>query len=485
MSKSCRYPQHHGSGGGGWELLGLLVVLGVIVAIVVRLVLVVVAFLAVWWPAFVFPPVVALVAWLVLRPRSARHAPRAAVAAARWKHTSRNLGLAVPDRHRDGKVLHPKARIRPDAHGVVATVRTVPGTGRAEVDAAAEHLANAWKCERVSVFQVKPGKVVVRGIKRDPLLEPLPASALPAFDGRNVVLGRDELGEMRSVNLANLSGSAWSGSPGRGKTEGALSMAVQLAASPLVDTWILDGGACDWAPFADGAAGYVGDDLAAAEDMLRVLDALMGDRRRNLQAVRGSRNGWALGPAEDYRLQWVLVEEAPFYLDAEAVRGDRVREAHARAIRGLLAGLLRRGRAPLFHTSLIAQKGTGTGGLPPDLRDLCGLRWSFGVATTEAAVAILGDDIRKHETMSPTQLQGPEHVGVASVLLRTGQSPYTLVKFPEVGQQRADQLAAALAARPRRSPLVVVPDDASVLTGTVVPASSKATSATVAEPARP
>ena len=34
-------------------------------------------------------------------------------------------------------------------------------------------------------------------------------------------------------------------------------------------------------------------------------------------------------------------------------------------------------------------------GLPPDLRDLCGLRWCFGVATTETAVAALGDDIRQ------------------------------------------------------------------------------------------
>jgi hypothetical protein len=214
-----------------------------------------------------------------------------------------------------------------------------------------------------------------------------------------------------------------------------------------VDTWILDGGACDWQPFADGVAGYVGDDLAAAVDMLQLLDTLMGDRRRNLQRDRGVRNGWALGPAEDYRLQWVLIEEAPFFLDLDAVKGDRKREEYVRSCRGLLAGLLRRGRAPLFHTTLIAQKGTGTGGLPPDLRDLCGLRWSFGLATTEAAAAILGDDIRRHETMNPTLLQGAEHVGVASVLLRAGQSPYTLLKFPEVGQDRADQLAARLAAR--------------------------------------
>jgi hypothetical protein len=278
----------------------------------------------------------------------------------------------------------------------------------------------------------------VRAIRRDPLTEPVSADILAPFDGRHIILGPDEWGQVRRGNLANLSGTAFSGSPGRGKTEAALSLAVQLVPSPLVDTWILDGGACDWAPFADAVAGYVGDDLAAAEDMLRVLDTKMCDRRRTLQADLGVRNGWRPGPTSGYRLQWVLVEEAPFYLDLDAVKGDRKREDHVRACRGLLAGLLRRGRAPLFHTSLIAQKGTGTGGLPPDLRDLCGLRWSFGVATVDAAAAILGDGIRQHETMSPTLLQGPEHVGIASVLLATGKSPYTLVKFPAIGEDRAD-----------------------------------------------
>jgi DNA segregation ATPase FtsK/SpoIIIE, S-DNA-T family len=445
IMSSCRFPEHHKSA-SGLPVLGV-VVLAVVVYVVVRLVLVVVRFAEAWWwvPALVLAAAVVVV--LAVRPPWLRHLPRAVWAAARWHHLSRNLGLAAPDRHRPGVVRHPRALILPHSHGIMARVRTVPGTGRAEVDKAAEHIANSWRCVRVSVTQPRPGRVVVRGMRYDPLTEPVPASVLPRFDGRHVVLGRDDQAVMRAADLANLSGSAFSGSPGRGKTEAALSLAVQLAPSPLVDTWILDGGACDWAPFAEGAAGYVGDDLDAAVDMLRVLDALMGDRRRNLHSARGVRNGWASGPAGDYRLQWVLVEEAPFYLDLDAVKGDRKREDHVRACRGLLAGLLRRGRAPLFHTTLIAQKGTGTGGLPPDLRDLCGLRWSFGVATTEAAAAILGDDIRQHETMSPTLLQGPEHVGVASVLLRTGTSPYTLVKFPAIGQDRADRAAAVLASR--------------------------------------
>jgi DNA segregation ATPase FtsK/SpoIIIE, S-DNA-T family len=402
----------------------------------------------------------------------------------RWRWLCHRLGLAVIDNHQRAirpvlfgtaapmprrqpardKLRFPRARFTPDPWGFTVRVKTVPGVGRAELDKAALHLADAMRAVRVQVRQDSPGVCQVWARRRDPLAELLPASVLPVFDGRHVVLGRDEWGDIRSADLANLSGSAFSGSPGRGKTEAALSLAVQLAPSPLVDTWIFDGGACDWEAFADGAAGYVGDNLEAAEDMLHVLDSLMGDRRRNLRSVRGSTNGWALGPAEDYRLQWVLMEEAPFYLDLETVKGDRKREDRMRAIRGLLAGLLRRGRAPLFHTTLVAQKGTGSAGLPPDLRDLAGLRWSHGVATTEAAAAILGDDIRQHATMSPTLLQGPEHVGVASVLLRTGTSPYTLLRFPSIGQDRADQAARELADR-----VLIAPRDSSAPTPAGVP----------------
>jgi len=443
---------------------------------VVRVVQAVVHFLEVWWWAFALVPAAAaavLAVRLVIRTRKTsppgppitrlpwlRHLPRALLVAARWHHLARNLTLAYADKHVKGKVRHPRAVVHPSAHGVVARVRTVPGTGRAQLEQAAEHIANSWRCTRVSVTQPRlGGRVVVRGVRHDPLLLPLPASVLPVFDGRHVLLGRDEWGAMRSADLANLSGSAFSGSPGRGKTEAALSLAVQLAPSPLVDMWIFDGGACDWEPFAEGAAGYVADDLDRAEDMLANLNTLMCERRRTLAQTRGSRNGWHRGPDESYRLQWWLMEEAPFYFDEQIHKGSKARQDQVGRIKGLAGALLRRGRAPLFHGTLIAQKGTGTGGLPPDLRDLCGLRWSFGVATTDAAVAVLGDDIRKYETMSPTLLQGPEHVGIASVLLRTGTSPYTLVKFPEVGQARADQAAEALAARGR----VVVPDDASAL----------------------
>jgi hypothetical protein len=421
-----------------------------------------------FWRVIVFTALVlaalaalAVTAWVVLAvirfaratPAARRNYPRSVLCRFRWRSITRNLGLAQVDQHardrsgtaRRRHVRHPRVRVRADEHGVTARVKTVPGTGRKEFEDVVQHLADAGRFQRVSVQQAKPGHLTVRGLVRDPLAEPLAAAALPPFDGRHITLGRDEQGAMRRVSLAGHAGSCWAGNPGRGKTESALSLAVQMVPSLLVDFWVLDGGACDWSHFAHGAAGYVDDDLQAAEDMLAGLDRKMRARRRNLEAELGVRNGWLRGPTEAYRLQWLLVEEAPFYLSLDAVKGDKKLEAHVLACRGFVAQLLRRGRAPMFHTSLLGQKITSTS-IPPDLRDLCGLRWSFGTSTIEAAAACLGADIRQYAAVQPTMLQGDDYIGVATVLLPTGQSPYTLVKFPAVGEDLADKVALNLAA---------------------------------------
>jgi DNA segregation ATPase FtsK/SpoIIIE, S-DNA-T family len=345
------------------------------------------------------------------------------------------------------RVRWPKAHFYPDPFGWRCHVKLIPGISRVEFEkAAADYFGPAWGAHRVSLTEPKPGRLVLRALVAEPLAEPLPASVIPAFDGRHIMLGRDQDGMMRRASLAGHSGTCWAGNPGRGKTEAALSLAVQLASSPLVDLYVLDGGECDWQHFAPGAAGYVGADLSAAADMLAGLDHFMLERRRNLEAELGVRNAWAKGPTEAYRLVWILCEEVPFFTSIEQVKGDKKREAQVAACRGFLTSLLRRGRAPLFHTSLITQRATTTS-LPSDIRDLCGLRWSFGCANTDSAIACLGDDIRSFPTLSPVQLQGDEHVGVACARLPTGTSPYTLLRFPAVGQALADETAAALTAR--------------------------------------
>jgi DNA segregation ATPase FtsK/SpoIIIE, S-DNA-T family len=371
-----------------------------------------------------------------------------------WHRLARNLGLAYVDKHLGGidsgrkpKVVYPRVRFWPDRFGWLVPVRLPPAVNREDFERKADHLANSWGCARVGITQPRPGRLLLHAVRRDPLLEVVSPDVLPPFDGRHITLGRDEWGASRSVDLANLSGSVIAGNPGRGKTESATSLAVQLVPSPAVRFHVLDGGASDWAPWRGAAVSYVDDSLADAEDLLLSLHSGMMTRRRNLEADLGTRNAWAVGPTVDYPLNWLLIEEASWFFDLESAKGDRERERKVRACRGLAVQLLRRGRSPLYHTTLVVQKPTGTGGLPPDLRDLCGLRWCFGVATTETASAALGDDIRQYESMSPTLLQGEEHVGIATVLLKSGTGqPYTLVKFPAIGDL-ADRVARQAAER--------------------------------------
>lgn len=400
-------------------------------------------------------------------PRSAkRHYPAALWYRFRHRWLMTSLGLAYRDEHRRKvrpiplgtstkvdragsprmRLRFPPGSYRADPYGLVIRLKTIPKVSAADIEKNAVYLQDAYKAVRVSITQPKPSRVEVRAFRTDPLTEPLPASVLPAFDGRHVTLGRDERGIMRRISLANHAGSVWAGNPGRGKTESALSLAVQLAASPLVDTWLLDGGANDWRHFSSGAAGYVDDDLAAAADMLEQLDTLMRERRRTLEEDLGVRNAWNRGLADNYRLQWLLIEEAPFFLSLDQVKGDKKKEALVTSCRGFVASMLRRGRAPAFHVSMIGQKIT-TSSIPPDLRDLCGVRWSFGCSTTDSAVAALGADIREYDSLSPVQLQGDEHVGVASTLLPTGSNPYTLLRWPAIGEKLADKTADELAKR--------------------------------------
>ena len=61
--------------------------------------------------------------------------------------------------------------------------------------------------------------------------------------------------------------------------------------------------------------------------------------------------------------------------------------------------------------------------------------------------------------MQPTRLQDDEHIGVATVLLRTGTDFYTHVRFPAIGEDLANQVArdtASLTAAPDRPQLVAV-----------------------------
>ena len=454
MSQSrCRWPEHHPSSSRGpGVVVGLAVVLAaaVVVRAVSRAVAGVGHFLAAVLHAVSLAGLVlavvlvlAAVAWLAGRsrlPASWRYLPAMLWHRARWRRLARNLRLSYEDKHRKGVINCPRARFRPDAFGWTVGLRLIPGIGREDVEDAADYLADAWGAHRVGIVQPKPGRLLVRAMRRDPLAEPLPSTVLPEFDGRRLLLGRDEFGQLRFARLDTISGSVIGGLPGRGKSVLAAAFAVQLAV-PIVDTYIVDGGGgADWAPWSGRAKAYA-DDLAGGVGVLELAHEEMTKRLRSVAEVTGHRNAWVVGPSEAWPMCWSLIDECHVFLDIDSGRAlGKQAEQQVRSCRMLIGELLRRGRKVMMHTTLIAQKPTSSS-IPPDLRDLAGLRMSFAASTNEMAVASLGDDIRSFPTLNPTGLQGDENIGVAVARLVTGSDLFTRLRVPFVTEDQADAVA--------------------------------------------
>jgi DNA segregation ATPase FtsK/SpoIIIE, S-DNA-T family len=406
----------------------------------------------------------------------------------RWRWLCRNIGsLAYIDKHhkRELRARVPfttAVRVRPDPehlmrwprarfhvteYGWDARVRTIPRVGRAELAKAAPWIADAWACYRVSVHQDQPGRLVVRGLRRDPLLEPYPMAAAPvevyAVDGppRRLYLGRDAWAAHRWANMANLPAVLVGGMPGYGKSVCITSWLCQLAPSPAVRLGLVaDGkGGGDYLPWAD-VVPIVGDDLdGAAEALTRQADE-MTRRLAYWPARFGVRNAWKLGPAPDRQLLVNVVDECHSFLDLDAVKGDKPAETAVRQCRHAVGQLVRKGRSVMCFTVLATQKQTGDS-VPTSIRDNVPLALSFATRTREAAVACLGDGIREHPDQCPTTLAAPGFVGVATAMLRTGLDPYTQLRAPFVDEDQAEAVAAALA--PARPPLRVVPATADQL----------------------
>jgi S-DNA-T family DNA segregation ATPase FtsK/SpoIIIE len=480
----CPFPQHHKTarGGSGPNVLILVAAL-LVMYFAVRVALVVAHFLEAWWWTFALAAAAAAVVWVFHRGVASRppggnlqhrfatlrHLPRAAWAAARWHHLTRNLGLAYPDKHVQGKVRRPRAVIRPAAHGIVARVRTVPGTGRAEFDQAAEHISNAWRVQRVSVSQPRPGRVVVRGLKRDPLLAQFGlaaadwSSADQQRSPRRVYLGRDEHGSDRYADLANCPGICVGGMPGAGKSTELTAWLTQLAPSPAVQFALADGkGAGEFGDFADRAWLMAGDDLDDVVQLLEAQHALMTDRLAAVRQVLGVKNAWHKGPSEAWPLAVTVLDECQSYFDLTMVKGDRQLEPKVRRAIFLTSSLIRRGRSVMMLTIPATQKPT-TDSLPSSIRDNCPVSLCFAVKTMDAAKATLGQAIADFPSYSPLTLQGPEYAGCCTATLRTGQDPFTRLRGPWVGEDQAAAAADAsahLRKDPRVTAPVVVPDDA-------------------------
>lgn len=410
-----------------------------------------------------------------LSPAAKRNYPAALWARLRWRWLARNLGLAHHDPHRRrtfsprvgtavkvrvvddpnyALLRFPRARIRPDDFGIVARVRTVPRSGsRKEFEEAAPHIADAWRCVRVQVSQPKPGRLIVRGLKRDPLLEPFGQhQAPPGVFGRTEVenplrlyMGIDAWAQHRSVSVPGCTGITVGGLPGRGKTELVNSWLHQLDPLPAKFA-IIDGKSShlptsDYADWSDRSWIFTGDDLEAAADALNEIYQEMRRRFATvLELTGGKRNAWHVGPTADMPLCFNILDEVKTFFDDQAVKGDRKAEGYVRACRSLAGHLVGKGRSVLMLTTTLSQK-QDSSATNLAVRDNSGISICFGVKTVDAAVSALGADVREHPSLSPVLLQADEYVGCCVTTLPTGTDPYTMIRVPLLDATAAHQLA--------------------------------------------
>ena len=501
---SCKFPEHHGSGrpvmpvvlavAVAWAVYHFLHIAEIAAGAVVLAAAIVLGWrfrrqlrtaagfvaLTVWFArlAWVYPhvsPATRANYW---------HALRAHVS---WRWVCRNLSLGRPDSHvsdraKDGKtvsrphLLHPSVRISPDDYGIVATVRTVPGADRKAFEDQAEHFANVWGAARVSVSQPEPGRLEIRGMRRDPLLEQLGLEDGPSLevDPSRIWLGRDEHGEDRWLDLRNVSGVVVGGQPGGGKSQAITSWETQLAPCPAVQFVNHDGkGAGEFDDLAPRAWITGGESIGELLATLETLTALMDERLATVRDFTGGKkNIWT--PTEDRPFgvcpEWPLVfsnfDETQVWFDLPAAKAAG-KDAEKDAIQAitLSAGLVRKARAVGLTSVFSTQKPTSDS-CPSAVTSNCALSVAFSLKTLEAAKSCLGQDIGNYPSLSPVTLFLPEYAGVCVASLKDGMTPFTKLRSPLVTEDQAAEVAAATAhlrKDPRVTLPVVVPDNAAEL----------------------
>ncbi|WP_308315905.1 FtsK/SpoIIIE domain-containing protein [Streptomyces sp. CC228A] len=383
-----------------------------------------------------------------------------------WKRLAPMAGLSVTDKtppalaslaNTDGKppkprVLIPALKVTPDRYGVVVRANCLPKVGLEEFQKAAPYLADAWRCTRVSVVQDKPGEVVIRGVRVDPLLTPtahVPTGEVPEALVR-WELGVDEYAQPVAVNLAEVPGVTIAGLPGFGKTSTINRFICDCAPSPAVQIAVADGKVSaahegDYADLIGRLFAFVGDDLDDANALFKRLVKLRRDRSSAIKYVLGRKDMWHGGPSSSWPWVVLIIDEAHTYFrdhkgsDKESKRLSALAAENAR----LVEELVKKGRSVGILVILATQKSTGDA-IPTFIRDVCPVGMSFAQKTADAAVAALGDDIREWPDANPTTLQDPAYVGVA-VMNSPGKAGFTRLRTPYVKEEDAARIATATA----------------------------------------
>lgn len=380
-----------------------------------------------------------------------------------WKRLAPMAGLSVTDKtptfmselaNTDGKkqhkprVLIPALKVTPDEFGVMVRANCLPKVGLEEFKKAAPYLADAWRCTRVSVLPDGPGKVLMRGVRVDPLIVPTEhvPTGRPPKELAKWEVGVDEYGTPVTVSLKDVPGITVGGLPGYGKTSLMNKLICDWAPSPAIQFVPFDGKVSraregDYADLVQRMFAFCGDDLEAANKLLRRLVELRRARSACMKNVLGVKNMWHVGPSEMWPLIVIPMDEVhTFFRDHKGSDPKTKRLAALAADNArLVEDLTKKGRALGFLTIPITQKTTGDA-IPTFIRDVCPVGLSFAQKTAEAAVAALGEDIRQWPDASPINLQDPAYVGVA-VMSAQGRPGFVRIRTPYVSDEYAARIA--------------------------------------------
>ncbi|MFF7648714.1 cell division protein FtsK [Streptomyces sp. NPDC007983] len=403
--------------------------------------------------------------WLLVRyvraDKMTRESMRQAVRVRRrWRRLAPMAGLSVTDRtppavvvSPDGKVpkprvLVPKIKVSADRYGVLVRAGCLPKVGLAEFQKAAPYLADDWRCTRVSVQPDKPGQLIIRGVRVDPLIVPTehtPTGSAPeTLTAWN--LGLDEYAQPVNVSLSDVPGVTVAGLPGYGKTSLINKFICDTAPSAAIQYAIADGKVTashegDYADLAQRAFAFVGDDLAEANALFKRLVNLRRARSAAIRDVLGAKNMWHVGPSADWPLTVAIVDEAHTYFREYKGADPQTKKLAALAAENarLVEDLVKKGRSVGILVIIATQKATGDA-IPTFIRDVCPVGMSFAQKTAEAAVVALGEDIRNWPDANPTALQDPVYVGVAS-MAHQGRPGFARIRTPYVADADAARIA--------------------------------------------
>jgi S-DNA-T family DNA segregation ATPase FtsK/SpoIIIE len=256
---------------------------------------------------------------------------------------------------------------------VIARANCLPGVGLEQFQRAAPHLADAWRCTRVAVTQDKPGQLVIRGVRLDPLKFPTehhPTGEVPDETAR-WDLGLDEYAQPVSVNLTQVPGVTVAGLPGFGKTslvnrllsDWAPSRAVQFACADGKVSAAYEGDYADW---VQRMFAFVGDDLEEANRLFRRLVELRRARSASVRTVLGVKSMWDIGPSGRWPLVVLIVDEAHTYFRDHKGSDPKTKKLAALAAENarLVEDLVKKGRSVGLLVILTTQKSTGDA-IPP------------------------------------------------------------------------------------------------------------------------